>query len=67
MKRTHIITFCISGLAGAIAAGYFGVQLVDKNVMYAISGGTIGLGVGTYAIQALEKKRTRQVKIGVGN
>jgi hypothetical protein len=64
MKRTHIITFCINGLAGAIAVGYFGVQILGKNTMLAISGVAIGLGAGTLGIQVLEKRKTQQtVKI----
>ncbi|WP_341528513.1 hypothetical protein WKK05_04025 [Nostoc sp. UHCC 0302] len=62
-RRPQIIAICITGAAATIAVGYFGVKFLGRNTMYAISGGTIGLGVGTYAIQALEKKRTRQVKI----
>jgi hypothetical protein len=65
MKQTHIIAFCITGTTTAIAIGYFGVQFLGRNTMYGISGGTIGLGVGTYAIQALEKKRTKAKKLGV--
>jgi hypothetical protein len=59
MKRPKIVAMSISGIAAAVAVGYFGVQVVGKNVMYAISGGTIGLGAGTYCIQILEKKKTR--------
>ena len=65
MKRPKIVAMSISGIAAAVAVGYFGVQLVGKNTMLAISGGTIGLGVGTYAIQALEKKRTKAKKLRV--
>jgi len=59
-RRPQVIAFCITGTAAAIAAGYFGVQVLGKNTMYAISSGTIGLGIGTYCIQVLEKKKTRQ-------
>ncbi|WP_341531873.1 hypothetical protein WKK05_38360 (plasmid) [Nostoc sp. UHCC 0302] len=65
MKRTHIIAFCITGTATAIAIGYFGVQFLGRNTIYAISGGTIGLGMGTLGIQVLEKKRTKAKKLRV--